>query len=665
MKKENIFVVLIVGVLIATAFSGCIKKEKELPHELQISSPNNNVEVFFSLEDGQPHYSVSYKDHAIVENSSLGFHFKNVSPLNGDFAVASTAWKSVDNTWKPAWGEKSKIRDHYNQLTLELRENVEPYRWLILEFRAYNEGIGFRYILPEQENLTNFEITSEDTQFHFTENYVAWWQPGSYDLNYEGIYKQTFLEGIHSKANLPITIEVDRKLYMCVMEANLVDYATMLFSPVTDEAFTFKSDLVPLPDGTKIKASTPFSTPWRVIIIGERPGELIENNDIILNLSNPCVLEDTSWIKPGKVIRVMSPITENAKTYVDFAAKHNLQYVTFNTGWYGSEFDPKSDPTTVAKGNVRKYPSGSEYIYVDIDLPYIIEYAKAHNIGIILYVNHIALEEYGLDKIFSIYKRWGIKGVKFGFVNVGSQDWNGWLHDAVRRAAKYHLVVNVHDAYRPTGLSRTYPNLLTQEGIGGDEQRRGPEHELVLPFTRFVAGAADHTLCYYSDWLKKTCAFQLAASVVFYSPLQYLFWYDTPSEYQGEPEIEFWEHVPTVWDDTRVINGKIGDYITVARRSGDEWYIGSLTDEKARVLEVPLDFLVPGKYVAYIYTDSSDVHYLENPNPVDINRVIINSFDTIIASLVPGGGQAIRITPATSEEIETFPAYELPKGEYS
>ena len=273
-----------------------------------------------------------------------------------------------------------------------------------------------------------------------------------------------------------------------------------------------------------------------------------------------------------------------------------------------------------------------------------IDYAQKSGIGIVLYVNRRALERQ-LDEILPLYEKWGVKGVKYGFVQVGSQKWTTWLHEAVRKAAHHHLMVDIHDEYRPTGYSRTYPNLMTQEGIRGNECMPTADENLILPFTRMLAGAGDYTICYYNNRIKTTHAHQLAASVVYYSPWQFLFWYDTPSKYQGEPEIEFFEHLPTVWDDTKVINGKIGRYITIARRNGKEWYVASMNGLNESVLDIPLAFLEEGeKYVAHIYEDAGPGD--KSRTHVRIRRSPVDSSTVLRADIPASGGQAVRIVPA-------------------
>jgi len=335
-----------------------------------------------------------------------------------------------------------------------------------------------------------------------------------------------------------------------------------------------------------------------------------------------------------------------------------LQYVEFDAGWYGHEYTEESDARTISVDPKRsKGP---------LDLQAVIEYAKQRGIGIILYVNRRALERQ-LDEVLPLYEKWGIKGVKYGFVQVGSQKWTAWLHEAVRKAAEHHLMVDVHDEYRPTGYSRTYPNLMTQEGIAGDETKPANSLTLTILFTRMLAGAADNTICYYDGRVDENAshAYQLAKSVCFYSPWQFLYWYDRPDRSPrraggaggghntigDEPELEFFDHVPTVWDDTKVIHGEIGQYAVIARRSGESWFIGCMNAEAPRTLDVPLDFLDAGRsYVAHIYSDDPAV---ATRTHVRIDRRIVDSSSVLKVELGSQGGRAVRIHPATADDIGT------------
>ncbi len=399
-----------------------------------------------------------------------------------------------------------------------------------------------------------------------------------------------------------------------------------------------------------VRETSPFSTPWRAVMVAERPGALLENNYLLLNLNPPNEIEHPWWIKPGKIIRETTLSTEGAKNLVDFAAAHGLDYIHFDAGWYGHEYYVASDATSITVDSLRNPKQ-------DLDLHAAIQYAKRKGLGVTVYVNHRALERQ-LDEILPLYKSWGIDGIKYGFVHVGTHRWVTWLYDAVRRAAKYQLMVDVHDEFRPTGYSRTYPNLMTQEGISGNEEMPDAVHNTVLPFTRFVAGAADYTPAYFhrkelkevNKFIKNTPAHQLALPVIYYSPWQFLYWYDVPSrDYQGEPELEFWAHCPTVWDDTKVLQGKIGEFAVVARQSGEEWYLGAITNTEARKLSVKLDFLQEGKkYVAHVYTDGGEK--VKTRTHVQIDRYIVTASSVLEEKLEKSGGVAVRLVPATVED---------------
>jgi alpha-glucosidase len=384
-------------------------------------------------------------------------------------------------------------------------------------------------------------------------------------------------------------------------------------------------------------------------MVTEHAGELLANNDLLLNLNPPCEIPNTSWIQPGKVMREITLSMKGSKELVDFAVKRHLQYIHFDAGWYGFEYTVASDATKV-NVDPRRNPNS------DLNLQEVIKYANSKGIGVFLYVNQRALYQQ-LDELLPLYEKWGVKGIKFGFVEVGSHRWTTWLHDAVKKCAKYHLMVDIHDEYRPTGFSRTYPNLLTQEGVRGNEEMPEATNSTILPFTRFIAGAADHTICYYhrpelkpklaatqnARVMKTTSGHQLALAVVFYSPLQFLYWYDLPEDSKDEPELEFFDKVPTVWDDTKVLNGEISKYVTIARRKGDDWFVGTVTNTDQRSLEIPLQFLTPGrKYLASIYYDdpASKVR-----TKVSIKRMEVDANSVLDANLIPSGGQAVWIRP--------------------
>ena len=433
---------------------------------------------------------------------------------------------------------------------------------------------------------------------------------------------------------------------MALGEAGLVDYPSMKFDPDSSGGISIKSRL----DG-EARKSIPFQSTWRVIMAGKDPGDLLEKNYLILNLNDPSEIEDISWIKPGKALREVTLTTEGGKAAIDFTSAHNMQYVEFDAGWYGYEYDDVSDARAVNLDPKRsKGP---------LDLEEIIRYADTKNIGILLYVNRRALERQ-IDELLPLYRDWGVAGIKFGFVQVGNQEATRWLHESVKKAALYKMVVDVHDEYRPTGFSRTYPNFLTQEGIRGDEESPSNSHTLITMFTRMLAGAGDNTICYYNERVENKMgshASQLAKAVCIFSPLQFLYWYDraipvnkknelrnTPNYIGEDPELEFFDNVPTVWDETRVLHAEIGKFGMIARKKGDAWYIGGINGTEARDLNVKFSFLDHGKkYKARIYSDDPDV---STRTHVRIDNIEIDNNSTYIAKLKSNNGIAMQILPA-------------------
>jgi alpha-glucosidase len=486
-----------------------------------------------------------------------------------------------------------------------------------LVVRAYNEGVAFRYAFPEASNGLFLRITGEQTQFAFPENTLAYYEKWA-----QGPYSLLPLQDWADECERPLTLKLANGLTVAIGEAGLTDFVRMKFRLSEWKNNALQASLYDSAD-----VITPFSTPWRWIAVAEKPAQLIENNYLALNLNNPCKIENTGWIKPGKAIRITRLNQADALKYVDFAAERSLQYVHLDAGWYGKEFLVESDATKVDSAK-------------DLNIPELVKYAGTKGIGVFLYVNQRALSRQ-LDDILPLYRKWGIKGIKFGFVQVGNQLWTTWLHDAVRKCAEHQLLVDIHDEYRPTGFSRTYPNLLTQEGIRGNEEFPDATHNTVLPFTRFLAGAGDYTICYFDPRIKTTHAHQLALAAVYYSPLQFLYWYDTPDRYDGEPEVEFFDNIPTVWDDTRVIDGAIGEYIITARRSGDDWFVGAITNNKSRTVSVPMHFLDSGKrYRAKIYADDEKV---ETRTKVAVTEKSVRQKDVLKFQLKAGGGVAIQL----------------------
>lgn len=616
----------------------------------QVSSPDGLVAVRFDLrhEAGSslPVYSISYRGRPILLNSSLGLDTESAGRFGPGFELLGVREHEHSGVWTPVYGERSLIPDVYREAVVSLRGPGE--RRLDVVLRAYNEGGAIRYIIPKQDGLNGFIITAENTEFSMPPGTRAWQTHGA-QRQYENVWAKDIQPGCER----PLTLEYPDGRYAALIEAAVRDYPRMLFSPVKGKPWTLHSELSsgptvgsePDPGGPPEAfperadkpfawVSAPFASPWRGVIVGDRPGDLVERNFLVLNLSPPPMTGDTSWIRPGKCIREMTLSTKGAKECIDFAKRHNLQYIEFDSGWYGNPFDAASDATRVRidSARLRRAPEG----YRGLDLPEVVRYASDNGIGVLLYVDRRAMEKQA-GVILPLYQRWGVKGVKFGFVNVGSQYYTKWLYDTVELAAKHKLMVDIHDEHRPTGLSRTYPNLMTQEGIAGNETMPTPDHNTVLPFTRFLAGAADYTICYYSERIKTTRAHQLALAVVYYSPLQFLFWYDRPSAYNGEPEIEFFAKVPTVWDETKVVDGQIGRFAIVARRSGSDWFVGAINNGVPRRLSIPLHFLPKGRaFVAHVYEDGQ-----AGRRSVKMYTREANADSLLTASAPSGGGQAI------------------------
>jgi alpha-glucosidase len=596
---------------------------------VELRSPDGEVVVTFDTRDGTPGYSVAYRNQPVVIDSGLGLEIKGVPPRG--FRIIDAMESRHDETWKPVYGERSEIRDRYHQLVVDL-EDDQGLR-MRLAFRAYDEGAAFCYTMPEQPGLQRVEIIGEKSEFRFGDDHRAW---AVYTA--QGRYEETRLSGVKAGCERPLTMEIDENTFLAVAEARLVDYARMKLNPSGNHALVSALS-------SPVKADLPMTTPWRVIMVAESPGRLLENNYLLLNLNDPCAIEDTSWIRPGKVIREVTLTTTGGKACVDFAAGHGLQYVEFDAGWYGHEYADDSDATTVTV-DPKRSPG-------PLDLKEVIRYAEERGVGILLYVNRRALERQ-IDEVLPLFAQWGVKGVKYGFVQVGSQEWTAWLHEAVRKAAGHRLMVDVHDEYRPTGYSRTYPNLMTQEGIAGDETSPSSEQTLTILFTRMLAGAGDNTVCYY-DPRVKCHAYQLAKAVCLYSPWQFLYWYDRPAASPrgkgsaggsqnvigDEPELTFFDHLPTVWDETKVIHGKIGRYAVIARRSGGDWYIGCMNGEEARTLAIPLDFLEEGKeYEAHAFRHDDVV---ETRTHVRIERFAVHAGTVLETVLAANGGEAVRI----------------------
>ncbi len=586
-----------------------------------IFSPDGDVSVrFATATDGNREnglfYSILFHERGVIENSKLGFTIDGHSNLYTNWNVQNVERRLVERTNRFVYGEHESVPDRFKEAKISLLHKTSKLQ-MNLVIRSYNEGVAFRYEAPKQENFQSFTIDSEQTEFRFVDDFFAYEEHGT-----EGEYHRNRISTIRPRCETPLTVELENGALACVMEAQVTNYPRMWLQPIGNDQAAVQAQL-----GGKAKINTPFASPWRVVMLAERPGGLVEQNYLLKNLNPPNAIPNPEWIQPGTVIRCTQLNTKGGYSYIDFANAHNIDYVHFDAGWYGPEWEDDSDPRTPKD---------------DLELRSLILYAQERDIGISVYVNRNHLAKY-LDELLPLYQKWGIKIMKFGFVKVGKQQEMNWLYNAIKKAAKHKIMIDIHDSYRPSGISRTYPNLMTQEGIRGNEHMPTPEHNVTLPFTRYPAGAGDYTICYYSDRLLTTHAHQLAASVTMFSPLQFLFWYDRPDEYQGEKEIRLFENLPTVWDETKVIDGQIGDYITIARRKGEDWFVASMTDNNARTLRIPFSFLAPNKqYKAKQFFDSYEVNSRTN---VGIKTIYVNAKTRLQTVAPAGGGQVFWVRP--------------------
>lgn len=624
---------LLISLFMAAAFA----MEGKTP---ELRSPDRKYVMSLSDDGGKLYYSLSWNSSEIISGSRIGVDMGQ--DLNAAIEISDIAGPvRNDSEWSPVYGEYKSIRDRYNSyvISLSYAGTGRSYPFDI-EVRMYDEGAAFRYLFNEGST----RVTDEFTEFAVPEGSMAYFTPRAQTPH--TLLPLSDWPG-DGQSDRPLLIRLPGSGFVLLGEAQVVDYARTKFR-LADRAGTIATAMF-----GPVERIAPFQSPWRLIMCGAESGDILSHNYIYYNLNPECRIEDTSWIKPGKVIREVTLSTKGAMDLVDFAVKRNLQYIHFDAGWYGYEYSKESDATTVTL-DPRRNPDPNA-----LDLQKAIAYAKSKGIGVFLYVNQVALARQ-LDEILPLYRDWGVAGIKFGFVEVGSHEWTKWLHEAVMKCADYGLMVDIHDEYRPTGFSRTYPNLMTQEGVRGNEEYPDGFNNTVLPFTRFVCGPADYTICYYrqdfahleagpeEEWtppakiLKTTPCHQLALSVVYYSPLQYMYWYDKPSDSQDEPELKFFDDVYTVWDDTRVLEGEPGEYASIARCHGEEWFLGTINNSP-RNTAISLDFLPRGKFMAEIYTDGD--RSIPTRTKVKVTRERVTRKSTLTFDLRRNGGAAVRIVP--------------------
>lgn len=676
------------------------------------TSPDGNVKLTFALNEiGKPYYKVSYKNKEVIKESFLGLELKNTTNFISDFSIKKTEKNTFDQTWEPVWGEESKIRNHYNELLVSLYQKTSD-RILNIRFRVYDDGVGFRYEFPQQKNLTYFTIVEEWTEFAMTADHTAWWIAGDYDtqeydytesrLSQIGLLSQGAISGNASQTPFSRTgvqtslmMKTDDNLYINIHEAALVDYSCMHLN-LNETNLVFQSHLTPDAQGNKAHLQAPCHTPWRTIMVSDDARKILASR-LILNLNDPCVYEDTSWIKPVKYVGVWWEMitgkatwaytdelpsiqldkvdysqlkpngkhaanNQNVRKYIDFAAKHGFDQVLvegWNTGWedwFGFQKDYVFDFVTP---------------YPDFDIKALNEYA--HSKGVKLMMHHetsssVRNYERHMEKAYQLMNHYGYNAVKSGYVgnilprgeyHYGQWTVNHYLH-AVKEAAKHKIMVNAHEAVRPTGLCRTYPNLIGNESARGTEFEsfggNKPFHTTVLPFTRLQGGPMDYTPGIFEtqiwnvnpdnkSYARSTLAKQLGLYLTMYSPLQMAA--DLPENYEKYADaFQFIKDVPVDWQKSIYLEAEPGRYITVARKdkNSNDWYIGCTANENGHTSLLKLDFLDRNKkYEATIYADAKNAHYKNNPKAYKISKQKVDANTSLSIIAKEGGGYAISI----------------------
>lgn len=683
-----------------------------------VTSPNGIVSIDFQLKNGIPTYKVDYKGKPVIKESRLGLELRDGKNLMDGFEQLNATTSTFDETWQPVWGEVKEIRNHYNELLAELKQPSTD-RYMNIRFRVYDDGVGFRYEFPQQKNLVYFVIKEEHSQFAMTGDHTAWWIPGDYDTQ-EYDYTESKLSEIRSLLPNAVTsnasqtvfsptgvqtslqMKTDEGLYINLHEAALVDYSCMHLN-LDDKNLVFESWLTPDADGFKGRLQTPCHSPWRTVMVSDDACDILSSH-LILNLNEPCKIEDTSWIKPVKYMGVWWEMiaggkpwsytndipsvklgetdyrkvksngnhpanTRNVKKYIDFAAKHGFDQLLvegWNVGWedwFGNQKDYVFDFVTP---------------YPDFDIEQLNRYA--HDKGIRLMMHHETSGssrnyERHLEQAYQLMNKYGYTAVKSGYVGnilpYGEHHYGQWMNNhylyCVVEAAKHKIMVNAHEAVRPTGLCRTYPNLIGNESARGTEYQAfgGSKtfHTTVLPFTRLQGGPMDYTPGIFemnisklnpnnSSHVNATLANQLALYVTMYSPLQMAA--DLPENYERFMDaFQFIKDVPVDWDNSIYLEAEPGKYVTVARKEKgtNNWFIGSATGDANHQSVISLDFLEKGKnYIATIYADTKDTDYKSNPQSYQIVKGLVNSKNKLKINTVEAGGYAVSLFEVTNSD---------------
>ena len=690
--------------LIVLSLLSCKKNNQKL----EVNSPNKSIAVHLSLSNnGQLGYTVHYNKVSVIKNSFLGFDFVDAPAIKNDLKILKTTSSSHDSNWKMPWGEQSTVRNHFNELKIYLQESKAPNRLINVVFKVFDDGVGFRYEFPKQDNFEVAKIKEENTEFNLTENLKTWWIPGDWD-SYEHLYNTTKVSKINAilkrnhpnlsasyipnnAVNTPVTMKSDKNYYLSFHEAALVDFAGMTLS-VDTLNLKLKSTLVGSKNTKyKVKRHLPFNTPWRTIQIADKAGDLIASK-MILNLNEPNKIGDVSWFKPMKYVGIWwemhlgistwdyestqdmntyvgekhkkghhGATTKNAKRYIDFAAKNNIHGLLvegWNTGWkHWIGFEDREGVFDF----ITPYP--------DYNLKEVVRYGKAKGVELIVHHETSAAPrtyEKQMDTAYALIKSLDLHAIKSGYVGPiipkGEYHHGQWMvnqyNNAVIKAAKYKIAIDTHEPIKATGLRRTYPNWVAREGLRGQEFNawcaeggNGPEHTTIIPFTRMLSGPIDFTPGIFElklnpykpkNQVLTTLAKQLALYVVIYSPIQMAA--DLPQNYENNPAFQFIKDVGVDWQQTKILNGEIGDYVTIVRkeRKTENWFLGSITDENKRDIKINLSFLDTNtKYKATIYEDGKDADYIKNPKAINIKKIEVDNTSKLDLHLAASGGTAI------------------------
>jgi alpha-glucosidase len=631
----------------------------------QLNSPDGKIQIQVAIKeklDPNPpgnrlYYSVLMDGKTVLTDSPIALEFKDQPPLARDLVLERESRQSINESWETVVGKSKKVLNRAEQLRLHLMESGSLRRKLEIEFRAYDDGIAFRYFLPSQPSLENFQLTAERTQFNFTGDHNTWAVAyNSYRSSQESEFNKTRLSQITSAniIGLPLLVELPDNHWAAITEANLRDWAGMYLTATGTDPRALVTTLAPRWDAPEVlvKARTPHYSPWRVLMLGRRVGALVESN-LVLNLSDPSEVKDTRWIQAGRsawdrwwpgdyapeVDFKVGMNTRTMKYFTRLAAEMGWEYVIVDWTWYGNPENPEADIT-------RPIP--------ELDLQEVIRDARAQNVKVVLWArwNHVKRQR---EQAFPLYEKWGVSGVKIDFMDSDDQEMVNFYEETLRQAAQHHLVVDYHGAFKPTGLRRTFPNYITQEGVLGNEynkwsNRVTPEHTVTLPFTRMLAGPMDFTPGGFRNISKAlfraqdsapfvmgTRAHQLAMSVVYESPFQV--YCDSPYNYRGQAGLDFLREAPTTWDETRALDGRVGEYVVIARRAGTRWFLGVMGNSEARTLEIPLDFLADsGKFKAHLYLDADEC--ADYPDHLWSQAREVTAKETLKVKLAPGGGMA-------------------------